>query len=123
MLQQFKKHQISLNWQLEDNEIMKQIFIDLFVTTNSELNQKLGTITELSGSTGVSVLAMNDFFYCANVGDSMAGIASLTPNGWTMVHLSNEHHPHLPEENHRIITAGGRVEPFRSSFYSKNFYL
>ena len=40
---------------LETNEDVSKILIDSFVFTNNELNQKLSNMTELSGSTGVSV--------------------------------------------------------------------
>ena len=59
---------------LESDDDIARILIDSFVFTNQDLNSKLSSITELSGSTGVGVLIYNDKFYCANVGDSEAGL-------------------------------------------------
>ena len=67
--------------------------IDSFVSTNAELNSKLSNVTELSGSTGVGVLIYNDKFYCANVGDSEAGLLVYKDGQWQMDMLSNCHLP------------------------------
>ena len=50
---------------------------------------------------------------CANVGDSRAVLGRLIDNEWKHIDLSRDHKPDDREENKRIISKGGRVEPFR----------
>lgn len=102
-----------MNFQQDNDDHITKQLVEAFVETNAQLNRKLNMVTDLSGSTGVSVLQLNNKFYCANVGDSCAGLLTMKDNGWDMVMLSNEHKPTLPEEKARITAAGGRIEPFK----------
>jgi len=69
-----KKKFTNHDLKLEADEDIAKLLIDQFVFTNADLNSKLSSITDLSGSTGVGVLIYNNKFYCANVGDSEAGL-------------------------------------------------
>lgn len=55
-------------------EHIKAILKQTFTRTNDELNRKLGSITDLSGSTGILVLIMKELIFTANIGDSKAAI-------------------------------------------------
>ncbi|EAS01080.1 protein phosphatase 2C containing protein (macronuclear) [Tetrahymena thermophila SB210] len=68
-----------------------------------------------SGSTCVGVYVTAERYWCANIGDSRAVIARQDPitNQWTNQPLSIDHKPDLPSEYNRILSSGGRVEPFK----------
>ena len=70
--------------------------------------------TSLSGSTAVQALLYGDkSVLCANVGDSRAIVGVVESNGKTsVVELSHDHKPTNPEEQERIESNGGRVEPY-----------
>ena len=74
MINKIKQKFTSHDLKMEADEDIAKLLIDCFVYTNADLNSKLSNITELSGSTGVGVLIYNNKFYCANVGDSEAGL-------------------------------------------------
>lgn len=58
---------------------------------------------------------MNDFIYCANVGDSRAVLINNDPmsNTLKLVEMSKDHKPLDHEERKRIQQHGGRVEPYK----------
>lgn len=69
----------------------------------------------LSGSTAVQALLYGDkSILCANVGDSrcVVGVVDATTGKTSVVELSHDHKPTNPEENERIESSGGRVEPY-----------
>jgi serine/threonine protein phosphatase PrpC len=110
MIQKIKQKFTNNDQTMETDEDVGKMLIDSFVGTNNELNQKLSNITELSGSTGVGVLVYNNKFYCANVGDSEAGLLIFKNGTPEMQMLSVCHLPDLPEERDRIkkSVAGSR---------------
>ena len=113
MIQKIKQKFTNNDQTMETDEEVGKMLIDSFVGTNNELNQKLSNITELSGSTGVGVLIYNNKFYCANVGDSEAGLLIFKNGAPEMQMLSVCHLPNLPEERDRIKKIGGRIEAYR----------
>jgi serine/threonine protein phosphatase PrpC len=77
------------------------------------------SLTELEnpmriGSTAVACLVRPDAVIVANAGDSRA---VLSRNG-SAVDLSNDHKPHLPDEQARITKAGGKVRVQRYGSHS-----
>lgn len=104
--------------QMDSNtsSLIRSAFIEAFHYTNDELNKNKNIFTDLSGSTGVTILLFNNILYCANAGDSKCVIVTNkdeTNNSWKLVEMSREHHPTIAEERNRIEKSGGRVEPFK----------
>ena len=67
----------------------------------------------LSGSTCVSLIYTPSKIITANVGDSRAFMGKLTNGKWKSLDLTRDHKPSLPDENNRILSKGGRIEPMR----------
>ncbi len=69
--------------------------------------------TDLSGTTGVSLLLIGNKIICFNVGDSRAIMVQEKKvshnNVLVPVQLSRDQKPDLPEEKERIIRCGGQV--------------
>ena len=66
----------------------------------------------LSGSTAIMALFKDNFLYTTNVGDSRAVLARSNPqfpSGYEALNLSRDHKPDSPDEEDRIVAAGGRV--------------
>lgn len=110
---QIKLMQSRLEFDVDKEEHIKALQKNTFLKTNDELNKKMGTCTDLSGSTGNSILIIKNKIYCANVGDSRAAILSREPKNWNLLHLSTDHVPSIPSEKQRILGCGGRIEPSR----------
>ena len=71
-----------------------------------------GVDVYLSGTTGIVGVIKADHLYVANVGDSRAVLSRANhafPTGHEALPLSSDHKPDTPEEEQRIIDAGGRV--------------
>jgi serine/threonine protein phosphatase PrpC len=66
----------------------------------------------LSGTTCCITIIQGNELSCANCGDSRAVLARFEGSRWRAVELSTDHKADLPEENRRILKAGGRVEPY-----------
>jgi serine/threonine protein phosphatase PrpC len=62
--------------------------------------------TKLSGSTGVFIIHIEDKLLCYNIGDSRAIYIN---SKYEAVQISKDHKPNLPDEQKRIVNAGGRV--------------
>ena len=63
-------------YNLDTYNSIRSAFIESFHFTNDDLNKQKGIYTDLSGSTGVTVLILNGIIYCGNVGDSKAVLVS-----------------------------------------------
>lgn len=99
------------------DELIHSCIVQSFMETDSELNASKYIDTEESGSTGVIVLALGKRIYCANVGDSGAGLIVGEEKELKLKRLNREHTPSLPDEKQRIINCGGRVEPAKGTFF------
>ena len=76
------------------------------------LLEKSSIHLEISGSTLIVVLLIDNKLYCANVGDSRAILAHRQASffsKWENIALSIDHKPELPKEAERITKAGGRI--------------
>ena len=98
---------------IEQQENVKQAFIESYMKTHSDLRKKPDLDAKFSGTTAVSVLIRGNLCFCANTGDSRAIIGRLTRNGWLAVPLSEDHKPENPEERIRIEASNGRIEPYK----------
>ena len=103
----------------ESKEFLTGNFRDCFKYALPACNKSLknsGVIEcSLSGSTAVQALLYGDkSILCANVGDSrcVVGVVDATTGKTSVVELSHDHKPTNPEENERIESSGGRVEPY-----------
>jgi protein phosphatase 1G len=67
-----------------------------------------------SGSTAIVALITASKIFVANIGDSRAILGRLDPSptgeNITVIELSHDHKPEMPEELERIKKAGGRVD-------------
>ena len=87
--------------------------IRAFLSTDAEMNKSNPMMTDVSGSTCVSVITMKDKLICANLGDSCAGLVTMTNENWELRMLNREHKPTEKDERDRVDQSGGRCEPFR----------
>ena len=64
----------------------------------------------------MSVLIVGNKIFCANVGDSRAVLARQV-NGLTLdaLPLNRDHKASEPDEEKRILMAGGRIESFKDA--------
>ena len=86
-----------------------------FLSTDAEMNKANSAMTDVSGSTCVTVVGMKNKLICANLGDSCAGLVSLEGDSWMLHMLNREHKPTEKDERDRVEGSNGRVEPFRGS--------
>lgn len=90
-----------------------------FSKVTDHLFQNSGINLRFSGSTCVSVLIVGNKVFCANVGDSRATLArrkeynSQSSVPLLGVPLNRDHKANEPDEQARILKAGGRVAPYR----------
>lgn len=68
-----------------------------------------------SGSTCVSVLIVGNKVFCANVGDSRAVLAREIDGKLMGYPLNRDHKANEPDEEKRILMAGGRIESFKDA--------
>ena len=94
---------------------VRHVLHDSILQCNEELKQ-LELDTNFSGTTLVLVLIKDKTLWCANVGDSRAVVgrqlADESAKAWMAIALSRDHKPDLPEEESRILSAGGRVASY-----------
>ncbi len=86
------------------------------VNTCHDLNNKLSANklinTWYSGSTGIIVVFHDKYLVCANVGDSRAGVVTVSSEGGSnLLMMSEDHTPVLEAEKQRVLQAGGKVMP------------
>lgn len=68
----------------------------------------------LSGTTLTLVFVILDRIYCGAVGDSRAIVVHELSHSLVFEELSKDHKPQIPEEQSRILSLGGKIEPLRS---------
>ena len=96
-----------------DFNIIKKIFDNSFILTNSQLLNNSNIDTNFSGSTCCSLLIRNNIIFSANVGDSRAIKGKIINNKWTYDLLTIDHKPKIEKEKNRILHLGGRIEPYK----------
>ena len=97
---------------------ISQIITEIFLEENYKLctNEMINSM--LSGSTCVSLIYTPTKIITANVGDSRAFMGKFINGKWKSLDLTRDHKPSLPDENNRILSRGGRIEPMRDDDYS-----
>ncbi len=98
-----------------DFNIIKKIFDNSFILTNSQLLNNSNIDTNFSGSTCCSLLIRNNVIFSANVGDSRAIKGKIKNNKWTYDLLTIDHKPKIEKEKNRILHLGGRIEPYKEN--------
>ena len=94
---------------------ISDIITDIFIKENTKLISNEMINSMLSGSTCVSCIYTPFKLITANVGDSriILGKYNNENNKWKSVDLTRDHKPSLPDEEKRIISKGGRIEPMK----------
>ena len=94
---------------------ISDIITDIFIKENTKLISNEMINSMLSGSTCVSTIYTPIKLITANVGDSriILGKFNQLKNKWESVDLTRDHKPSLAEEEKRILSKGGRIEPMR----------
>ena len=87
-----------------------------FIQTNIKLNTDERIDSTYSGSTCVSIIYTPKKLITINVGDSRCIIAKYNNDKWFPKILTTDHKPNLPKELERIISSGGKVEPFKDPY-------
>lgn len=114
--------QAKINQRVVDSTEVKEQLDKSFLRVTEGLYKNSGINLRFSGSTCVSVLIVGNKVFCANVGDSRATLARRKevagPNGSTQykmqgIPLNRDHKADEPDEQQRIINAGGRVAAYR----------
>ena len=94
---------------------ISDIITDIFIKENTKLISNEMINSMLSGSTCVSTIYTPLKLITANVGDSriILGRYIQENNKWISIDLTRDHKPSLPDEEKRIISKGGRIEPMK----------
>lgn len=105
-----------------DSTEVKEQLDKSFTHVTDGLYKNSGINLRFSGSTCVSVLIVGNKVFCANVGDSRATLArrkEITTGGqagqfkMVGIPLNRDHKADEPDEQSRILNAGGRVAAYR----------
>ncbi|XP_052191223.1 probable protein phosphatase 2C 35 isoform X2 [Diospyros lotus] len=80
-----------------------------FLATNEELHNSRDVDDSMSGTTAITVLAIGDALYVANVGDSRAVIAFKDGDQLRAEDLSHDQTPFRKDEYERVKLCGARV--------------
>jgi len=105
-----------------DSTEVKEQLDKSFSRVTDGLYKNSGINLRFSGSTCVSVLIVGNKVFCANVGDSRATLArrkEITTGGqagqfkMVGIPLNRDHKADEPDEQSRILNAGGRVAAYR----------
>ncbi|EAS05229.2 protein phosphatase 2c (macronuclear) [Tetrahymena thermophila SB210] len=91
---------------------VKQAITQAYLNTAQDL-QESNIDTQFSGSTSVLLYLNQNRIWCANLGDSRAICAKTNKSEWNAVSLSIDQKPDNEKEKQRILSKGGRVEPYR----------
>ena len=97
--------------ELNKEEYMRLLELS-FAKINNCIVNELSSDTTFSGSTCVSLIYNIDSLICANAGDSRCTIGRLINNEWKSHDISRDHKPNDKDEMERILSSGGRIEPY-----------
>jgi serine/threonine protein phosphatase PrpC len=100
------------------NKVHK-LLLETCKITNNEIGNKLFSKISRSGSTGVMTLIIGNMIYCANVGDSEAGMIYRKGKKFDIKMMSVPHLPTNPTEKKRIELSGGVCQPYKRNFYKE----
>ena len=95
---------------------IKQNIETSFIQTNIKLNTDERIDSTYSGSTCSSIIYTPKKLISINVGDSRCILGKCNKQNWFPKILTRDHKPNLPDEFERIISSGGKVEPYRDSY-------
>ena len=97
-----------------NTRIFSELIESIYKTTNSKMNSDERIDSSLSGSTCISGIYTPSRFFCINVGDSRCVLFKYfkSENIWTFSDLSRDHKPSDINEKNRILSHGGKVEPY-----------
>lgn len=84
----------------------------MFADLNGKVLSKPGLDVEMSGSTAVCAITDGRRVVVANVGDSRCFLGSGKGTELRVTELNVEHKPTLEAEAERIVSSGGRIQPF-----------
>lgn len=102
-----KKSQLNIK-----KDDLSEVIKKTFLAENEILSNNDNIDSSLSGTTCVSVIYTPERLIVANIGDSRAILGKQLANGnWTYENLSRDHKPTLPDEEKRILDAGGIIRP------------
>ena len=87
-----------------------------FIQTNIKLNTDERIDSTYSGSTCTSIIYTPKKIITINVGDSRCILGKYNNNKWIPKILTKDHKPDDPNELDRIISSGGKVEPYKDNF-------
>ena len=105
-----QKDSLTINSPLNN---MKETIIKTFKKINNDLITTSQIDTTFSGSTCVTLLVTPSRLLCANTGDSRAVLGSYINDNWCYRDLSRDHKPSEENEMKRIISSGGRIQPYK----------
>ena len=100
----------------EKLEKISQNIESSFIQTNFKLNNDERIDSTYSGSTCSSIIFTPKKLISINVGDSRCIMGKYNNEKWYPKILTKDHKPNLPEEKERIISSGGKVEPYKDNF-------
>ena len=86
--------------------------INTFNLINKSLLHNTKIDCSLSGSTCTTLIINLERIICANLGDSRAVLARYENGMYNAFNLSNDHKPNIPSEMKRILSNGGKIEPY-----------
>ena len=99
----------------EKLEKIKEYIQSSFIQTNIKLNTDERIDSTYSGSTCASIIFTPKKIITINVGDSRCILGKYNNEKWFPTVLTRDHKPNLPDEFERIISSGGKVEPYKDS--------
>jgi serine/threonine protein phosphatase PrpC len=89
----------------EEIALLSAALVQAYVSMDEELQALRSPDIGVSGSTAVSVIITPSHIICANVGDSRCVVGTTA----ACIALTEDHKPTLPDEQRRIVAAGGFV--------------
>ena len=103
---QQQQHDTLFNEKHIHDKLTNTNFIKQMCSTADDRLRRQKFDSKLSGSTGVFIVHIEDKLICYNIGDSRAIYIN---SNYEPIQITRDHKPNLPEEQKRILNAGGRV--------------
>ena len=97
-------------------EKIKEYIDSSFIQTNIKLNTDERIDSTYSGSTCTSIIYTPKKIISINVGDSRCILGKYNNEKWFPKILTRDHKPNLPDEFERVISSGGKVEPYKDCY-------